>query len=331
MAPPRHHKTPTRSQIFSLIYSQPSQEMKTTYQESYKTQKKIEKSIFETLPRETKLPEKTISPTIDLTILKDIENTIDSDDYFIPERWPQYKPQRDHCCGLYGLATSLKFGYPLSQTPEARKDGNRKIVSLRERAKKMELTSFGEIFDVNSLPKLAASFGFKDCESFAISYESQKDYINHICSLLIRNGTVIVACDLGKNNLPEPIQGLGTHWGTIFGYYFSKGECYFLTFQYGKTFLWSGEQLYLSNLHLPEMNPKRYPLFCYYKNGMYKQSHFVQSSIINKSIINKRYVIGETLKNFKFGLCFVPIQTPIMCMDFSKNTVKNSIKIKKIR
>jgi hypothetical protein len=271
---------------------------------------------------ETKLsPLKKSQPfEVDFEKIIKIKQQIISSDYIIPKVWPDYLNQRGPTCGLYALATALQYSHPLEATPPARKDGQKNIVSLREAAKKMGFTAFGEIFDVESLSHLANYFGYPNCESSHQAYMTKQNYINAICHNLKKGGTVIVACDIDKNGLPTNAKGLATHWALIFGYFFSATGCCFLVHQYGKKYIWSAEDLYQSNLQLPYLNPKRGPHFFYYKNKEKELEEFKEAKLDNANIPN-------TLSKFRFGMCYVGSSVRMPLLDFTAAIEDNQTQI----
>ena len=190
--------------------------------------------------------------------LSDLLPQCDLNNYWVPAIWPEGKEQRGYCCGLYALDIGLKHGFGRSNiaTPPARKDGDENIVSLREIAKKKGLTGFGEIYSVNSLDQLTKIFKFANCEVVKPNKKDEIRFTKTICDKLRKNFLVIASMDL-KGNFPGLSKGLSTHWALIFGYLYIDGKCYFLATQWGAYFLFSAEQLFLSNQALPEENPKK--------------------------------------------------------------------------
>ena len=248
-------------------------------------------------------------------LLKDLIPQCDKKNYWIPAVWPEGKEQRGYCCGLYALDIGLKHGFGRSniETPVARKDGNKNVVSLREVGKKEGLTAFGEIYSVHALDKLAKAFRFPNCEILKADRTNQERFTSAICKKLKKDFLVITSLDL-KGSFPGLAKGLSTHWALLFGYLVIDGQCYFLATQWGAYFLFSAEKLFLSNLALPDENPKKYPDYIYYKTKK-KEVYRKKDPNENLNGLDIRKPIGDTLNEFRHSLFCIPVLDAPACID----------------
>lgn len=238
-------------------------------------------------------------------------------DYWIPSLWPVGKQQHGHTCGLYALDTALRYGYGRSDidTPPARKDKIKNIISLRQIAKEKGLTSFGEIFNVNSLKVLTDHFKFSNCEILKLNIKDSQKYTQAICNKLKQNYTIIASCDL-DGYFPGNSKGLHTHWVVIFGYFYLEDKCYLLTTQYGHYYLFPADKLFQSNKQLPEKNPKSYPNYIYYKNKDSKYGYFRKKKPHEDlSGLKIKYAIEDSLDDFRFSLFCIPVIDAPPCVD----------------
>lgn len=236
---------------------------------------------------------------------------------YIPVIWPVAKDQRGHTCGLYALETALKYAYGRSgiATPPARKNNNSDVVSLRQVAKEENLTSFGELFNVNAIKKLTKHFNFPYCDVVNLDTNNEKKYTSTICAELMNNRVAIVSLD-SKGGFPGNRKGLGTHWALLFGYLYINDQCYFLATQYGKYYLFSAKELYESNKQLPMKNPKRQPFYVYFKEPLYNQEIFTKNQKGIASLKQEvRYAIGDTLQDFRFSLFCMTVVDPPLVVD----------------
>lgn len=265
--------------------------------------------------------------TIDLSILHLVKHNIVSHDYFIPDRWPTPKYQRGPNCGLYALETGLRFCYPQANVPPARKEKYRRTPSLRSVAKQNHYTSFGEIFDVESLQKLASHFGFTECETSYREFNRKNDYIDIICHYLKKGGCIVVAADVGSFGRPQLKEGKGTHWALVFGYYYCDIGCYFLVANQGRVDVWSATALFNSNVELPRKNPL-YNRYCFYSKQIDKlvRGKEKYDKLDNPMLLDKRYTLERTLDKFHFGLCYIPSSVPITSLELDFEAVLSKSK-----
>lgn len=183
--------------------------------------------------------------------------------HYVPEIWPTPIDQKGPCCGIYALKIASEYSGLLApgSIPPARKsddaqsidDEKKPKTSVRRFAKEDGLTDIGSIFKIQHFTTLAKRLGLKNTKEFKLK-ENETDYIEQLSKILESHHTIIIAADVHEE-FPESTSGIGAHWALIFGYIYFHDECYFLATQYGRYYLWKGEDLFYSNLKLPLKNP----------------------------------------------------------------------------
>jgi len=227
----------------------------------------------------------------------------------------------------YSLACMLKEGQG-EKYFRARKEGDKenKDPSLRFDAKKNGFTTFGEIFDTESLETLAKERGITDCKTINIGEINQKTYIDTICKNLKDGYLQIAAADLESDSLfPRPTgRGDDTthcHWAVIFGYYYSNDKCQFLVSQDGKYYVWDAEDLYHSNKNLPtDSNPQQNLVYYKTNENNQKQEYLVQTP---PDSVKTRKTTASNLAKFKFGIFGVKSQSKVPCIEVKPKSMKN--------
>lgn len=213
----------------------------------------------------------------------------------VPKIWPRTKCQRGPNCGLYALELALTYGQFKKNPPPARKDGQKSIASIRERAKKLNLTLYGSIFSPQALHTLTNSFAMNS--TILPTHENETEYINEICQALINNQVVIAACEV-VDGYPVIGYGTGTHWALLFGFIFANNEYYFLATQYNNYFLWSAHDLYCSNKFMPAMT----------HYGFFSQEKKCSSQAKASSQPTMNSHPDTSLQDFRFGLLALPVE-----------------------
>lgn len=186
---------------------------------------------------------------------------------------------------------------------EIKKDETEKKVSLRSIAKELKYTSFGEIYDVRAFDVLTKHVKVSGGSVIHAGGDiKQEDYIKTICDHLKAGNNIIVACDRnGTTNFPGESKGLNAHWMHLFGYYYDKGQCYFLATQYGQYYAINGDELFESNKQLPE----KIPLQGYYKiksPGKKTIEKIVPVGQDASKDPGLRYPVTDSFEYFKFGI-----------------------------
>ncbi len=225
----------------------------------------------------------------------------------VPKVWPKPQEQRGPCCGLYALSTAVKSYEPNRGFPPTRKDGAKKKLSLRKLAKDLQLTTVGEIFDVNSFATITKQLFINEGVAETVDCVS---YLETILKLLSNDRTVIVGCDIDLDGFPGNFSGHTTHWALVFGSCVIQNKRYFLVTQYNEYYLWSAHDLLVSNVSLPEYNPKCSPFMIAYK---YDGDHDITTvlNIKQKNIkpSKTKRLTNKSLKNFKFGIFSLPAKS----------------------
>ena len=177
----------------------------------------------------------------------------------LPATFPIKLKSLESCCGLLAAYSGYIFSNVDRMIPHARKEKNpERHTSLRQIAKSLNLTTVGEIFDVDSFSYLSEYIGIKNCKAYFAS-KTLAAYQQELCDLIDKKNTVIVSCDIDAGfGFPIKDEGRSPHWVLAFGYVEIRGKISFLVSHYNRYCLFTANTLFDSNMQLPEIFPKPY-------------------------------------------------------------------------
>ncbi len=232
-----------------------------------------------------------------------MDEQFDKKDHYIPKYRPPLQNELvQQSCGFIAFWSGIKSSDPSLKIPPIHKDK----LSLLGYGKKIGITGFGPIYNVEHFNKIAQWLDFKGGK--AVLFSDNKDqYIKEICNILKAGSKIIIAADV-DNGFPSNQKGEHSHWALIYGYFFYNDECFLLIAQYDSYYGWSANKLFESNQNLPLLNPAYGK---YYKDKNTKSYHKITEEKTHLSS-EKLYSIEEKdLSKFRFyGFC-IPAKTQI--------------------
>jgi TPR repeat protein len=267
-------------------------------------------------------------------LLKKIHSMSDSKDCYIPELkdWPEAIVQHGPNCGIYAFVIAANHSKILPQKLFARKkdlpkDSKGKASNDEMKSDEMKSVRFivkqkfktvGPIYTVDWLTELANEMKLPGCKALQ-PMADEIEYTSTIISHLKNHETIVASCDVSES-MPKEINGHGTHWAAIFGYFYSKDRCYFLVTHHGKYCIWSAEDLYKCNKQLPDENPKFETLvFSKSKTSGEYEELTIDKSVDDKILKAAYHIPFGSLRRFKGTLFCVP-QKQNNELDPKKNT-----------
>lgn len=201
-----------------------------------------------------------------------------SKDYVVPcpKNFPESVNQGSFpICGLAAVLAVLKARHGRKR----KKSELPSLEELLELAQSKTLTSCGAIYHIQYLKILLSHFDVGS--SYHIS--NPKNYHENLKTHLKQGKLAIVALDIDgqRRGFPGNSQGMRTHWATVFGYFYDqKGALHYLVMQYGLYYIWSAEDLLLSNnamIGMPNPRSKGTPMFVVLDDGTYKSISYYEA------------------------------------------------------
>lgn len=170
----------------------------------------------------------------------------------IPEKWTQ----RGGTCGIYALDGAFKMRGHHAAVPRRSDVDGPYTTSLRQIAKKMNVTKIGELNDVEHISTLAMQTGYSAGE---VKTFTNADELWAIVTMAIKNKGAVVMPFLCRDDTGDLSQSGGfAHYCLLFGFgkQFSVRQVY--AANYGLYQLWSIESLLESNFAIRDWEKQQW-------------------------------------------------------------------------
>jgi TPR repeat protein len=293
--------------------------------------KKLEKQRSGSSAFLLKINERTASGTVNKGLYEYIFSPeVKTHLSYIPSNPPITKNQRGITCGLDALYTGLTAANPKRKVPPVRKNPIKlpekekkesKDISLRYIAKRYG-SVMGEVFDIRCLKKTAEHFHF-DSE---VIKTTSKDYIQTVLDKIRSGHFVILPVDVNKDNFPDKMHGMGTHYALGWGIINKNNEDHIIVTQHGEHYLWRVTDLLNSHKQIPYKNPRSGVYYKDRENGeYYYHPKGKDSSLLEKDC---RIIPSSTLEYFKFSTLAIPTEEKnvLSLTQCNENSIHQAVK-----
>ena len=201
-----------------------------------------------------------------------------------------YDQDNSPTCGLVAIYMALIHqAMGDISIPSVHKKTGGNSYSILELAKKMRVTIFGAIYNIQYMKDIVTEMGFYSMAHISNRYSYHSDIIKALNS----NYVVIVACDLSNTakSFPGNSQGKKTHWAMIFKYFYTpENILLYWVAHHNNYYIWNGFELLNSNAQLPKENPR------------------ASRKPADSSKGTQKIPDDKSLEYFKYSMLFVPPQ-----------------------